>query len=79
MPETISQPEPEPTRPERAQRVVAQVIAGQGIVRRMVLYVVASLAMVGLIACSWHPAGLLLGGTGIMALLLLNMTDGGLS
>lgn len=78
MPETISQPEPELTRTEQAQRVVAGAIAGQGVVRRAVLYLITGVTILAL-AVIGGPAGIFIGGTGLISLLLLNMTDGGLS
>ena len=64
MPETYGLPEPEPTRTEQATTVVAEVVAGQGIVRRVVLYVA-----VGLLAISPVPA------LAVVPLLLLMATD----
>ena len=39
MPETYGLPEPEPTSTERTQGVINEVVAGQGVVRRVLLYV----------------------------------------
>jgi hypothetical protein len=73
MPETYGLPEPEPTRTERASTVVAQAVAGQGIVRRTVLwvYVLEGLAL----GPAFWPAAFI----GIIAAVLLLATDKGLS
>lgn len=39
-------PEPEPTREERVRNVVEQAIAGQGVVRRVLLYLLTALLAV---------------------------------
>lgn len=67
MPETYI-PEPEPTKTEVAQQVVAEVIAGQGIVRRVVLYALTALLLVTPLA----PLA-------VVPLVLLAATDGGLA
>jgi hypothetical protein len=67
MPETYGLPEDEPTRTEQAQLIANEVVAGQGIVRRVVLYaLVAALAISPLHALAVVP------------LVLLMATDGGL-
>lgn len=68
MPETYGLPEPEPTRTEQASDLIAGAVAGQGIVRRIVLYVA-----VGLLAISPVPA------LAVVPLLLLMATDGALA
>ena len=68
MPETYGLPEPEPTRGEQTTRVVNEVVAGQGIVRRVVLY-----ALTGLLAISPVPA------LAVVPLILLMATDPGLA
>jgi len=45
MPETYGLPEPEPTREEQAQRVVNEVVAGQSVVRTVVLYVLVGICV----------------------------------
>lgn len=64
MPETYGLPEPEPERAERAKRVFNEAIAGQGVVRRILLYV----ALGGLLVT---PAPLL----AVIPLVLLMATD----
>lgn len=68
MPETYGIPEPEPTAPERVNSAIAQAVAGQGIVRRIVLYAIAGLLMVTPI----HELA-------VIPLLMLMATDTGLS
>ena len=68
MPETYGLPEPEPTRAEQAQRSVNEVLAGQGVVRRVALYLLLGLCLVS-------PVPVL----GIAPLVLLMASDGGLS
>lgn len=67
MPETFI-PEPEPTKTEVATKVAASVIAGQGIVRRTLLYVALAAIIV-----SPLPA------LAVIPLVLLMATDGGLA
>lgn len=74
MPETFGLPEPEPTHTEQVRDALTQAIAGQGIVRRIVLYLIAGSAQVILIAGA-GVAGVVFGTLGIIALLLLSMTD----
>ncbi len=64
MPETYLLPEDEPTRTEQAQLALNEVVAGQGVVRRVVLY-----ALVALLAIS--PLGAL----AVVPLILLMATD----
>lgn len=47
MPETYGLPEEEPTKAEEAEAIIANVVAGQGIVRRVLLYVAAAAFAVG--------------------------------
>lgn len=68
IPETYGLPEDEPTRTEEAILVVNEVIAGQGVVRRVVLYVLVGVLLVTNLA----PLA-------IVPLLLLMATDGGLA
>lgn len=68
MPETYGLPVAEPTRTEQASELAAGVIAGQGIVRRVLLYLLLGLALVSPV-----PA------LGIVPLVLLMATDGGLA
>lgn len=72
MPETYGQPEPELTSSEQAQRVVNEVVAGQGVVRKVVLYcvIVSGLAL--------GPALWPVAFVGLIAVVLLMATDGGL-
>ncbi|MBA3583920.1 MAG: hypothetical protein H0W36_05215 [Gemmatimonadetes bacterium] len=70
MPETYGLPEPEPTRIEAVQRVVNEVVAGQGVVRRTLLY-----ALIGIALVSGGILGVLAGGMGILALLFLMASD----
>lgn len=67
MGETYGLPEPEPTRTERARSIVNEAIAGQSIVRRVVLYVLAAALVI-------TPVPQL----GILPLVLLMATDKGL-
>jgi len=64
MPETYGLPEPEPERAEQVSAAVANVVAGQGVVRRVLLY-----ASVGLLAVSPLP------GLAVVPLILLMATD----
>lgn len=68
MPETRGLPEPEPTQVERATVIAAEAIAGQGVVRRVVLYAVAVLLIVTPLA----PLA-------VVPVVLLMATDKGLS
>ncbi len=45
MPETYGLPEPEPTRQEQAQFIVNEVVAGQSVVRRVILYAIVGIAL----------------------------------
>lgn len=76
MPETRGLPEPEPTTQERVTNILTQAIAGQGIVRRIVLYVVAGSAAI-LSAAFGGGIGLLFAVITVVALLLLALTDKG--
>ncbi len=67
MPETYI-PEPEPTRVERATTIASAVVAGQGIVRRTLLYAVLAFLLV----TPWPMAA-------VVPLVLLMATDGGLA
>lgn len=67
IPETYGIPDPEPTRIEQAQLTINEAIAGQGVVRRIVLYVLA-----GGLAVSPLP------GLAVLALILLMATDSSL-
>lgn len=73
MPETYGLPEPEPTRREEAERIFNEVIAGQSVVRRILFYVVAGLSLV--LLSGDGAFGVIGGGLGIIALLLLMATD----
>jgi|GEM_PF-3600643 len=68
MPETYGLPEPESTRIEAAQRVVNEAVAGQGLVRRVILYVAIAVLII-------TPVPTL----AMVPLLLLMATDGGLA
>lgn len=74
MPETYGLPEPEPTPEER----FAGAIAGQGIVRRVVLYVALITTVITVTAVA-GPAGIPLGVIASVAVVLLMASDGGLS
>lgn len=78
MPETFGLPDPEEPRDERVKRVVAEAIGGQGIIRRIVLYVTLALSIAALMTTGPQPLGVILGGLGIIAMLLLSFTDKGL-
>lgn len=67
MPETYI-PEPEPTRAEVAASVIAEVVAGQHIVRRVLLYALTAFLLVTPVA----PLA-------VVPLVLLMATDGGLA
>ncbi len=68
MPETRGRPEPEPTREERAVRIANEVIAGQGVVRRVILYVAAvALAVTPLAPLAVVPVVLLMATDGALA------------
>jgi hypothetical protein len=71
MPETYGLPEPEPTRTEEVQQVFNEAIAGQGIVRRVVLY---ALVAFGLFLTA-TPAIWLGGAIAFPCLVLLMATD----
>lgn len=73
MPETYGLPEPEPTRTERAQYLTSEAVAGQGVVRRVVLYTLVAGALV--LTPAFWPCAVV----GIVALILLQATDKGLS
>lgn len=61
MPETYGLPEPEPTRVERTQRVLNEVVAGQSVVRTVGLYALAAgLALTPLAPLAIIPLLLLL-------------------
>lgn len=62
--------------PTQTNKAVRNLIAGSpnGAVRRIALYVVAGLSLTTLIAFA-GLAGIIIGGIGIIALLLLAMTD----
>jgi hypothetical protein len=79
MPETYGLPDPEEPRSERVKKAVEQAIGGQGIVRRIVLYVTLALSIATLMTVGPQPLGVILGGLGIIAMLLLSFTDKGLS
>jgi len=64
MPETYGLPEPEPEPTERVQHALNEVVAGQGVVRRVLLYV----AVGGLLI---SPVPLL----AVLPLILLMATD----
>lgn len=68
MPETYGLPEDEPTRAEQVQLAANEVIAGQGVVRRVLLYVAVAALLVSPVA----PLA-------IVPLVLLMATDGGLA
>ena len=68
MPETYGLPESEPSRREAVGRAFNEVIAGQHIVRRIVLYV-----LLGALLVSPAP------GLAIIPLVLLMATDEGLA
>lgn len=92
MPETYGKPEapePEPSKVEtfldhlrtyasKAEPVFTEAVAGQGLVRRIVLYLVASVGIVLSISID-GMAGLFIGTFALIALLLLSMTDKNLS
>jgi hypothetical protein len=65
----------EPTAPERAEAGLRYVIAGHpaGAIRRILLYLVAAVALFMLGAST--PLGIIGGGLGLIALLLLAMSD----
>lgn len=65
--------EPEPTKGDRARSSLIGAIAGQGIVRRVVLYAVVVAALVSVATA--NP----LVGLGAIALVLLIATDTGLA
>lgn len=67
MPETYNIPEPEEPTAEKVEAALAQAIAGQGVVRRVVLYAIAALLIVS-------PVPALAG----LPLVLLLATDKGL-
>jgi len=73
MPETYGLPEPEPTRSEQAETILVNAIAGQGIVRRVVLYAVLGASLVLGI---YVPPVLVFG---MLATILLVATDTNLS
>lgn len=77
MPETYGLPEDEEPGPTIEERVV-EAIAGVGLVRRMVLYSVAGATMLALSVMA-GPLGVIVGGLGLLAVLLLSFTDKGLS
>lgn len=67
MGETYGLPEPEPTRVEQARFALNEVVAGQSVVRRVVLYVLAAALVI-------TPVPQL----GVVPLVLLMATDKGL-
>lgn len=64
MPETRGLPEPEEERIQKVERLAAEIIAGQGIVRRVVLYGLAG----GLAVSPFAPLA-------VLPLILLLATD----
>lgn len=78
MPETYGLPEPEPTRTEQATYITKEVLAGQSVLRTVGLYLVLGAAIVVMLAAD-GAIGILAGGLGIIALLLLSFSDGRLS
>lgn len=79
MPETYGMPDPDKEpRGDRIKRTVEQAVGGQGILRRIVLYVTLAASVLGLMTLGPQPLGLILGGLGIIAMLLLSFTDTGL-
>ena len=68
MPETYGLPEPEPAMTTRVENMVSGVIAGQGVVRRVVLYVLVALFVIS-------PVPMV----AVVPLILLMATDGELA
>lgn len=77
MPETYGLPEDEEEGPSYEERLT-EAFAGNGIVRRMVLYCVTGFALAVTVYID-GVFGMLIGALGLIALLLLSMTDHGLS
>jgi hypothetical protein len=78
MPETYGLPEPEDPpffSPESIGRTFSEVVAGQGVVRRVVLYVLVALG----ITLTATPVIWLGGALAFTCLILLMATDGGLA
>lgn len=73
MPETYGMPEPEPTRTEEAQRIFNEVVAGQGVVRRTILYVLVFAGILG--ALYLHPFGFPFALVACIATVMLMATD----
>jgi hypothetical protein len=64
VPETYGVPDPAPTKVERVEAATTRIVAGQGIVRRVVLYV-----LIAAFAISPLPA------IAVLPLILLCVTD----
>lgn len=73
MAATRGEPEPVKTREERASEALTSAIAGQGIVRRVILWVVLTCSLIA--GTYWSPALI----PGMVAAALLMATDTGLA